>query len=280
VADKSPGLVQEAITYCQCDKIQKKLVYSRGNNEPAQLDLQFDKSGKKSYQYETARIELMFTGDPFKSCICKDGECIGEFELQLEMKVLNLLDPADQILHEPTAYALLNGVEVTGGTTRTSNTPPAPNVNSEPEETNYPKPAGDNVFVKPDRTKRDYTAKAKTSVPCKPGKYLRRFLIADKNWPGGKRSGSFYVDATIEVKKKEGEICKLIVSVEGNYLEYHPGFKWHEKGGAELPEVNTPTLGVPKTRNIAKLIEECGKKIDEPFSKCLTGNCRGGGAWK
>lgn len=268
---------------CDCDKVTKSLEYSRGNNEDTQLKRQFAKTGK--YIYETARIKLNFEADPGKACPCKKNQCEGSFILTLKMEVNNLLDPIDQPgLPEPTNYALLDGVEVAGaGTTTQNGNIPAPNVRTESEAVDAPAARPENNFAKPNAGKRDYNATAKTSIPCTPGIYKRRFLIVGTPFPGGRKTpGVFggnpdltaYVDAEVEVKSV-GD-CQLEVKIKAWYLEFIAQYPWDKNGGAELPDLDYEIPGLKntatgaaepkgKTKNIAKLITEDGVKVDDPF---------------
>ncbi len=268
---------------CDCDKVTKSLEYSRGNNEDSQLKKQFAKTGK--YIYETARIKLNFEADPGKACPCKENQCEGSFILTLKMEVNNLLDPVDQPgLPEPTNYALLDGVEVAGsGTSAQNGNTPAPNVKTESEKVDAPAARPENNFAKPNAGKRDYNATAKTRIPCTPGTYKRRFLIVGTPFAGGpKTPGVFngapdltaYVDAIVEVKSI-GD-CQLEVRIKAWYLEFIAQYPWDKNGGAELPDVDYDIPGLKntdtgaaepkgKTKNIAKLVNEDGVKVDEPF---------------
>ncbi len=261
---------KQGIEYCECNPIKKTLVYSRGNNDDHELKAYFKKT-KKHYIYETARFEFKFTGDPSKQCICDKGKCQGKFDLNLEMKILGLgSDPG---------YALLDGVDVKVGTTEPKKSVnPGPDVSTTSQKVDYPKSRKDNVLKKTDPAKKDLSALAKATVICTPGTYHKRFHLVPKAEAGKKNQVpgvtagtpnlTAYVDATIEVKKVKGENpCKLNIEVKGYFLEFVPEYPWLAGADQELPvvEYDVPGLKKGKTRNIAKLIKEDGKKVDKPF---------------
>jgi hypothetical protein len=264
---------------CKCNPIKKTLVYSRGNNDDKQLKDYFKKTTEKakkdpsikpSYVYETGKLEFYFTGDPSKQCLCKANKCEGKFDLNLEMRILNLTEQPD--IADPRDFKLLDGVDA-GGTEQKGGGKPAPNVTTKTDKVKYP--AGGEVIKQPDPKKRDYKAKAKAEVPCKPGTYKKRFYIVPRAVAGttGTPSGLIaYVDAIIKVEEVKGdEPCVLTIEVKGYWLEYNPDWPWLPAAAPELPEVEydmeNPGGGRKKgkTRNISKLVEEDGKKIDDPY---------------
>jgi len=228
----------------------------------------FRKTGNK-YIYQTAKMEFYFTGDPSKQCECVKDKCTSDFVLNLKMKILNL----SKLVDNPKTYKLSDGIDTTGTSEQRNSAIPGPDVKTKTDEVTYS--AGGEVFKQPDPRKQNYEAKANVKIPCKSGTYNKRFYLIKKRKAGKKNIPSgliAYVDAVVTVTEVKGKKpCVLKISMKGYFLEFRAGYPWLPAAAPELPEIEYDMeirgggRNKGKTRNISKLIEEDGKKIDDPF---------------
>lgn len=275
---------------CAANEPEKTLVYSRGNNDvkfgaDEQLKKQFEATEKKfgkgngRYVYETLRMTFKLKATP--SCQCdENNRCVGTIALTLDLEAVEKTACLEG--HADT-WKVMDGLPIPAAdaATRTDDKTPAPNVKTRTGALTY---TTANKFTKNGKT---FTVSAKAETPCTPGTYHRRFAFtmaaAGAAETPGRSGPAFYLDVTVNVE--EVEPCKLKVSLSGNYLEYLPDYPWETQGGGAtkeavkelakieytVPGVNSPPLPARPpadggtTRNIAKLIEECGRKVDNPF---------------
>jgi hypothetical protein len=123
----------------------------------------------------------------------------------------------------------------------------------------------------------EYTARASMTVACGKGSHNKRFYIVPKAQagkrgitPGSDFNPVAYVDVQLLVT--EPGTCQLKLELKAYLLEFVPRYDFTHGGqlpnGArdELPIVEHKGPKAGRTRNIAKLIEEDGKKVDNPFA--------------
>lgn len=268
---------------CSGKKATKKLIYSRGNNDWDEMKAQHEATGKKTYQFQTARIELSLEADPAK-CRCEPPNCKGEMEVLVEMKFLDVTRGRN--VPDPSAYVLLDGIGLKGaghhaapGTSEVpSSAVPGPDLVTTSEKVSYPELRDENRISR--TVGNNYVARAKASISCADGYSVRRFLLAPARAgdraqvPGSNRRPAAYVDVEIRVKRIGN--CELRIELKAYLLDYLPGYDPTNGGrlpGAdkELPEVSykLEDMDGGKTYNLIKLIEEDGKTYDKPFEKKL-----------
>lgn len=269
---------------CSGKKATKKLIYSRGNNDWDEMKAQHEATDKKTYQFQTARIELSLEADPAK-CRCEPPNCKGEMEVLVEMKFLDVT--RGRRVPDPTIYAMLDGIGLKGlGHTAPPGTgvvpgssAPGPDQITVSEKVNYPDLRDENRIRSTGGN--NYVARAKAKISCADGFTTRRFLLvpwrsagSNNNIPGGDGNLAAYLDVDVRVKRTGN--CELSVELKAYLLDYAPAYDPTNGGqlpGAdkELPEVTFTVegldLGRTKTYNLIKLIEEDGKAYDKPFEK-------------
>ncbi len=278
----TPVFFQDKRDCCGGKKATKMLIYSRGNNDWDEMKAQHEATGRKTYQFQTARIELSLEADPAK-CRCDSPNCKGEMEVLVEMKFLDVT--RGRGVPDPNAYVLLDGIGLNGlghtappGTAITrSSAAPGPDLFTVSEKVNYPALRDENRIRSFGGN--NYAASAKAKNPCADGFYTRRFLLvpirsagAANQIPGSGAGVAAYVDVDVRVKRIGN--CELSIELKAYLLDYKPGYDPTNGGrlpGAdkELPEVtyDVEGLGKDKTYNLIKLIEEDGKAYDKPFEK-------------
>jgi hypothetical protein len=256
---------------CTVKAVEKTLKYSRGNNDPDQLKAQFAATGKKTYVYETACMEFTLKATP--SCNCnEDCECEGTIDLTVDVKIT---EKTMCVEGKADKRRFMDGVDAAGATTtRNSTNTPAPDVTTKSAKITY-------VNANPITGKgKVFSASAKGETPCSPGTNHLRFafttkMAGDMDTPGAVGLAA-YLDVHVVVERVG--VCKLKISLSGEYLEYGARYEWLTQCGGtlkdavkELAPIAYMLPGPPPENgtnwNIAKLIEECGKTNDAPFPK-------------
>lgn len=265
---------------CTVPTVARRDIYTRGNNEPAQLLAQKAKTGN-TFQYQTATFDVAYVAVPYCFCL-EEQTCIGLIELTVVANIL-LTVPGfrDQLLP-------LMLVPVGVPSVKTSPIPgraaPGPDVNVQIDTIDVPNPEQGNVPVQLGPAGADvFRFVARSAVPCIPGTYARRFAIVPQALAGmmGLTPGLgfldlvFFIDVNLTVTRVAA--CALNVALETFVIEFRRGYDF-EAGGmpalaganAELPEVR-PTLpdgtsgASVNTRNIAKRIAVDDMATDTAF---------------
>jgi hypothetical protein len=253
---------------CSAPNVRKVLVYSRGNNDEAEMTKQ--KAATGTYVYETGQFTITILLDAV-GCLCDgSGKCAGNIKILVRVKYA-----------ESTAYAsdpvsadfsLEEGPAPSAPTKPLPGPPPGGGMDVTMDPPTFGPAVPKNKFSQPDKTKREFVADADSSVPCKAGSYHKRFWLNSSTVPPGPGGLCAWVDCQIDVT--EPAACTLDVKLKAYFLEFRENYDFTHGGkvpGAdvELPEVRHQETGgknAGRTRNIAKLISENGTAVDTPYA--------------
>lgn len=249
---------------CKAPNLNQEYIYSRGNNDPAEIQNQLAKTGKNIYQTGQFKVNVIVDSS---GCLCDSTakNCKGDIKITTQLAYeASSPFPSDPVNLD---FSLVEGPTPSALTTKTANGGLKVTIDAGA----LPKPKPKNKFVQPDPAKTIYTAEVESTIPCSAGQYHKRFWLNSTMMAVGQGGLCSWVDCVLDVTAPKD--CELDIALSVFFVEFREKFDFTNSGAtpgapAELQEIeheHTGGANAGKTHNIAKPISEAGKKVDNPF---------------